>query len=249
MVVLKETGKFELTRFTIKKIAFIILLLAAVIAGASVINDAASVFGVQGSLKGMLIALDAGHGGFDGGAVGASGVSEDEINLAVVKKLREELIARGAGVVLTRENEDALAGTKSEDMAMRRDVVKESGADILVSIHMNKFFDTNVCGPQVFYMSGSEGGKALAEGIQGYLNEAAPQSKKRCALTGDYFMLRTVDATAVIIECGFLSNAAEENLLKSDGYQQKLATAIANGIADYVSRYSEQKIPPNGSQE
>ena len=246
---MEKAGNYGLARFTIKRVVFIVLLLAAVLAGASVINDAVSVFGVQGSLKGMLVALDAGHGGFDGGAEGASGIHEDELNLAVTKMLREELIARGAGVVLTREGEDALANTKNEDMMRRRDVIQESGADIMVSVHMNKFFDTDVCGPQVFFMSGSENGKYLAERIQEYLNEAAPQSKKRYALTGDYYMLRSVDATAVIVECGFLSNAAEENLLQSESYQRKLAKAIANGITDYISSDSEQKIPPNGSQE
>lgn len=246
---MRKAGTYLVAAFTVKKIVFVILLLTAVLTVAWLFKETVPVFNAEGSLNGVLISLDAGHGGFDGGAQGASGVHEDELNLAVTKVLRDELIARGAGVVLTREDGDALADTKYDDMAKRRDIVKQSGADILVSIHMNKFFETQVCGPQVFYMSASDNGKRLAEYIQERLNEIAPQSKKRTALTGDYFMLRSVDATAVIVECGFLSNAAEENLLRTEEYRKKLAGAIADGISSYVSSDSDQKIPPNGSQE
>ena len=248
VVYLEKAGVSGIMRFSIKRILFIVLLLAAVFTGAALLGDAVSVFGLQGSLKGRLVALDAGHGGADGGAEGKSGVKEVELNLALAKKLREELIARGAGVVLTREGMDALGDTKLEDMARRRDIVKDSGADCLVSIHMNKFFDTQVCGPQVFYMAGSEAGKRLAECIQARLNEAAPQQKKRIALTGDYYLLKSVEATAVIVECGFLSNPQEENLLQSSSYQTKLAKAIAGGISDFVSGEAE-RIPPDGSEE
>ena len=246
---MKKAGASGFIRFSIKRVLFILLLLAAVILGASLLNDAISVFGLSGSLKGRLVALDAGHGGVDGGAVGNSGVTEAELNLTLTMKLREALIARGAGVTLTREDGDALGDTKTGDMAKRRDIVQGSGADYLVSIHMNKFFDTQVCGPQVFYMSGSEEGKRLAECIQARLNEAAPQEKKRTALTGDYYMLRSVDATAVIVECGFLSNEQEESLLRSGSYQSKLVKAIADGVTDYVSSGAGEGTSPDGSEE
>jgi len=246
---LKDVGVSGLLHFSIKRVLFVTLLLAAVLLGASLLNEAISVFGPNGSLKGRLVALDAGHGGADGGAAGKSGVSEDELNLSLTKKIRDLLIARGAGVVLTREGADALGNTKAEDMAKRRDIVQGSGADFLVSVHMNKFFDTQVCGPQVFYMSGSEEGKRLAECIQANLNEASPQEKKRVALTGDYYLLRNVDATAVIVECGFLSNEQEESLLRSASYQTKLARAIANGVADYVSGGVGEGPVPDGSEE
>jgi len=233
-----------------RRLVPVFVMVAALIAGLLFAGGTVPAFGVKGSLVGVMIVLDPGHGGFDGGAVSADGAREDRINLAVANYLREELIGRGAGVALTRENDDALADNKRDDMLMRRDIVKNSGAHLMISIHMNKFPDKGTRGPQVFYMQGSEGGKRLAESIQARLNKASPQERKRVALTGDYFMLRTSDATAVIVECGFMSNKAEAELLQSESYQKKLAAAIAAGVADYIDVVGlGQDYQENGSRE
>ncbi len=112
------------------------------------------------------VVVDAGHGGVDGGAVGTrTGVVEAQLNLSVAMALREELAGRGVAVVMTREDGNALAGSKKEDMAARREIMNAEGVDLVVSVHMNRFGDASVSGPMAFYMEGSAEGRRLAEHV------------------------------------------------------------------------------------
>jgi N-acetylmuramoyl-L-alanine amidase len=182
------------------------------------------------------IVIDAGHGGMDAGASGASGVREDVLNLDVSKKLQSLLAASGATVIMTRETDEAVAGTKDADMKKRREVIENSGAAIVVSIHMNFFSDRSSCGPQVFFYEGSESGRALAKEIQSSMNEMLSPEKPRVNMKGNYFILRSGSAPGVIVECGFLSNTKEEALLKDESYRGKCAEAIFAGIKNFFAR-------------
>ena len=183
------------------------------------------------------IVLDAGHGGWDPGKTGTNGKNEKELNLAVVEKLEEYLEMGGAKVILTREKDDALGAGKKADMAERKRIANESGADILVSIHQNAFPSARAKGAQVFYHSSSENGKILAECVQENLRSRVDGSNGRQAKENkDYYILRTTEIPAVIVECGFLSNAEEERLLNDGEYQEKLAWAIYCGILDYFEK-------------
>ncbi len=181
---------------------------------------------------GYTIVIDAGHGGFDGGAVGVSGAKESGINLAVAKLLSERLIESGARVLMTRETEEALGASKGEDMAFRKSVIEQEGVDLVVSIHMNKFRDRRVNGPQVFHMPKSVEGEKLARIILAELSRSTGKNKRETH-SENFFMLRSTKAPAVIVECGFMSNAAEEKLLLDEDYQRLLADAIASGIERY----------------
>lgn len=187
----------------------------------------------------VTIVLDAGHGGWDPGKTGTSGANEKELNLAVVEKLADYLEQGGAEVILTRSNDDALGSGKKTDMAERKKIANESGADILVSIHQNAFPSASAKGAQVFYHRSSEEGKILAECIQESLRNRVDGSNHRQAKeNSDYYILRTTEIPAVIVECGFLSNAEEEKFLNDAGYQEKLAWAIYCGILDYFEKTS-----------
>ena len=180
------------------------------------------------------IVLDAGHGGWDPGKTGTTGANEKELNLAVVEKLAEYLEQGGAEVILTRTSDDALGNGKRTDMAERKRIANESGADILVSIHQNAFPLAKVKGAQVFYHNSSGNGKMLAECVQENLRNRVDGSNHRQAKENDsYYILRTTEIPAVIVECGFLSNYEEEKLLNDAEYQEKLAWAIYCGILDY----------------
>lgn len=180
------------------------------------------------------IVLDAGHGGWDPGKTGTGGANEKELNLAVVEKLAEYLEQGGAEVILTRTSDDALGEGKRTDMAERKRIANESGADILVSIHQNAFPSAKVKGAQVFYHNSSDSGKVLAECVQESLRNRVDGSNHRQAKENkDYYILRTTEIPAVIVECGFLSNYEEEKLLNDAEYQEKLAWAIYCGILDY----------------
>ncbi|MGI6160945.1 MAG: N-acetylmuramoyl-L-alanine amidase [Christensenellales bacterium] len=187
------------------------------------------------------VVIDPGHGGFDGGALGrATKAREDDINLDVSLKLYEELRSAGFLPILTRENEKALADTKRADMERRRQIIKSSEPDIVVSVHMNANPDSRASGPQVYYMEGSEEGERLARLIQAALNdEVKPSRPRHHVAESSYFILKSGSAPCVIVECGFLSNPGEEALLLKEEYRARLATAIAWGITDYFTNFNE----------
>ncbi|MEG1559498.1 MAG: N-acetylmuramoyl-L-alanine amidase [Clostridia bacterium] len=179
------------------------------------------------------VAIDAGHGGFDGGATGVStGTPESELNLDVAKKLKTELIKKGFNVVMTRETEDAIGVDKNSDMRKRKEILGGKNIDIIVSIHMNKFSDRSVFGPMVFYMKGSLPGEAFAKCMIYEICEAVGHSQ-RASNPGDYYVIRETSAPAIIVECGFLSNKSDEKKLLTEEYRAILAHGIANGIMQF----------------
>lgn len=186
-------------------------------------------------LQGITILIDAGHGGTDGGAVGRdSGTQEKEINLKVSLALRDALEQSGAQVILTRDADAEYSRNKREDLTARLNLARSGNADLLVSIHMNEYRSRRESGPQVFYRAGQERSRLLAGAIQEAMIQELNPAKKRAAMAGDYFIL-SLNIPSVLVECGFLSNAAEEKLLLTKDYQLRVAQAIKDGIVDYVS--------------
>ena len=188
------------------------------------------------------IIVDAGHGGEDGGAVSSNGVSEAQINLSIALKLQNLLEQSGATVVLTRSDDNAiydidsktLRQKKNSDLKNRVKIGKTSSADIFVSIHLNKIEQSQYYGWQTFFKDGSEQGKKLATCIQENLNEAIQKENKRTPLKiSDIYIIKNVEITTTIVECGFLSNPEEEKQLQTDEYQNELAWGIYTGIIDY----------------
>ncbi len=187
------------------------------------------------TLPGRTIVLDAGHGGFDPGAVSKAGVKESDINLSITLMLKAELIERGYCIILTREDDGALGDSKQQDMQRRREIIDQSGADYTVSIHLNANPDRSCYGPVVLYHTTSEEGRILAQTLQDTLNDVLDVAKPRTMQTGDYYILKSGEMPAVIVECGFISNAADEALLVSPEYQSRVAKAIACGLDAYIS--------------
>jgi len=183
-----------------------------------------------------VIVIDAGHGGFDPGAVSNSGTREDKINLIIARKLKKYLENQGARVIMTRQTDEALGRTKREDMQRRVEIIRNGNADIVVSIHLNKFQQSKYYGAQTFYMSGSEEGKRLAQCIQTQLIKVLNRGNTRqIKAVSDLLILKAGQAPSVVVECGFLSNPQEERLLKTDEYQEQVAWAIYCGIVDYFA--------------
>ena len=143
-------------------------------------------------LSGFVIALDAGHGGYDGGAVGrVSGTPEKGLNLDVARRLKAILEAQGARVVMTRTDDYALCDNdppirkKLQDMQRRAALIDQGGAPMVLSIHMNEYAGRSQSGPQVFYREGCPAGRLLAGEIQEAMNENLSPKKTRTALGGD----------------------------------------------------------------
>ena len=187
--------------------------------------------------SGFTVVLDAGHGGVDPG-VAAGGVRESDINLLLVKELRRLFADAGFRVVLTRKNAGGLYGLptpgfKRRDMAERRRIIQEAAPDLVISVHQNSFpAQPSRSGAQVYYKKGDAAASRLAACI------AAPLSRAcggRCAaLVGDYYILNCSAFPSVIVECGFLSNAAERQKLCTAAYRRTLARAIFGGALAFL---------------
>lgn len=191
-------------------------------------------------LYGKVVGVDPGHGGYDGGCQGYSGVPEKEFNLAISLMVKDELEAQGATVVMSRQEDIALIDPvkttgykKRKELENRLKIFEEGNVECMVSIHMNKYSNETQRGGQVFYKYDEEEGKQLALAIQEALH-ALDEKNKRHASEGDFFVLNTCPAS-VLVECGFLSNKEEEQLLLTQEYRQKVAKAVVQGVADYFA--------------
>lgn len=189
----------------------------------------------------ITIVLDAGHGGIDGGVLGiTTGIKESELNLAVVKKIENYIISAGMRAVLTRSSDAGLYGAatknrKKKDMQKRKEIILDADPTLVVSIHMNNYSLQSRRGAQVFYKSGDETGKQLAQKIQNSLNQMPSASRSCDILKGDYYVLNCSEYPSVLVECGFLSNPEDETLLIDEKYQDELAYTIFKGIVEYLS--------------
>ena len=186
------------------------------------------------------IVIDAGHGGADPGKVGTDGTKESDINLAIAKELQALFTMAGAQVYMTREDDGSVYRKsegfhKQKDMEERARIINAHNADVLISIHQNSYTDTAVSGPQVFFYSGNEKGEMMEKSIQGSIEKRVNPPKKRQVKTGDeYYLLKQDEAAGVIVECGFLSNPKEMELLGTKDYQEKMAWAIYMGTMNYL---------------
>ena len=191
-------------------------------------------------LSGLRVVVDPGHGGYDGGARARdSGVWEKELTLKIALAVQETLSERGAQVTLTRTKDLCLAQEgsgkqrKRADLQKRLDIAAQAGADVFLSIHLNEYRDRAESGPQVFYQHGSDAGRLLAGTLQQALVDTLAPSKVRTANAGDYYVLRNANLPAVLVECGFLSNAAEEQKLLDKAYHRRIAQAVADGLEEW----------------
>lgn len=195
-----------------------------------------------------VIVIDAGHGFPDGGAIGMNGSIESTLNIKVSKLVKKKLIKKGYSVIMTREDENAIADEgrtmakrKLSDMTKRLELINTSGADMLISIHMNKFSDSRYKGAQVLYSSNFVESEMLAKHIQTELCTIPENESKRTFLKAPntIYLMRNTVIPAVIVECGFLSNFEEEQLLNTSQYREKLATAIVLGVENYYKEMND----------
>lgn len=186
-----------------------------------------------------VLVLDAGHGGKDPGKVGINGILEKDINLSIVKKLQSLLEKEGFTIYLTRDSDQLLApltstSQKKDDMIARIKMVSDINPFFTISIHQNSFTDPSTCGPQVFFYKDSEASATMAHVLQDVLNtQLTPEKNRAPQANQNYYLLTRTPTPTVIVECGFLSNPTEADLLAQDSYQEKVAHAIFLGIMSY----------------
>ncbi len=190
------------------------------------------------------VILDAGHGGQDGGAVSKNGTCEAGINLEI--SLRAQAIMRFLGVnaMLTRSDGQSLdfapdattRANKNADLKARLTLAHSNPSCDFLSIHLNKFGQSQYFGAQVFYSANNADSTLLATSLQLRMRDTLdPQNTRQSKPAPDsVFLMSGITSPAVTIECGFLSNEAEETKLRTPVYQTKIALAITMGYIDYL---------------
>lgn len=190
------------------------------------------------------VILDAGHGGFDGGAV-VDSVVEKDINLAIALDLRDMLELTGFEVIMTRTEDTALydidkeRGTvhsrKVSDIHNRFQIIEQNPDAVFVSIHQNKFEESSSHGAQIFYGRHNAESENLAILLQQRFVQLLQPENKRQQKKGEsnIYLLYHAKTPAILIECGFLSNGEERRQLTTPAYQRQVAFTIYCGLLDY----------------
>lgn len=192
-------------------------------------------------IKPYTVVIDAGHGSPDGGAVGANGTEEKDLNLKVSLKLQEILESRGVKVIMTRsddtsicdDNAETLHEKKVSDMKKRLGIINNSKADLFLSIHMNSHTSSKPSGLRVFYPRNHPESKDVANKIQNSISKLTKTQSHAVKTASDtLYLMKNPTPPGVLIECGFISNPEEEKLLNDDKYQSKIAFAVADAIKE-----------------
>jgi N-acetylmuramoyl-L-alanine amidase len=202
-------------------------------------------------LSGKTIALDAGHGGPDGGASSKDGVIEKDVNLAITLQVRDYLQQAGALVVMTREDDRDLADPstkgyskrKTEDLYKRAEFIMQKKADLFLSVHLNAIPSPKWSGAQTFYSNSNKDNANLAALVQDEIKKNLKNTDRIAKpLPNDVYLLQALKIPSALVEVGFLSNPSEAQLLRDPSYQKKVAASIYQGILRY---YSGEKVSTN----
>lgn len=203
------------------------------------------------------VILDAGHGGMDGGAVGVNGVLEKNLNLAVAEALRALLVAAGIEVVMTRyddrllytEEQDIPGKRKYYDLENRRKTAEMHPGSVFVSIHMNKYSEEKYSGLQVWCADDPDS-RSLATMITSSVRASLqPENRREVKTAGkDIYLLHRAVGTAVLVECGFLSNYEECKKLSDEDYRKELSFSLFCAIIKYLDGAADGTSPAHMSK-
>lgn len=221
--------------------------LAAVAAAVFFLNvgpDGVGRFAACGSQALPVLILDPGHGGEDGGAVSVTGTHESVINLDIAVRLSDLSGLLGVPCKMTRSSEDiayprelkTTAKRKVYDQKSRVAFINGTENAVLLSIHQNFFPKRSAHGPQAFYAK-TPGSDAFAGYLCASLDAALLPGNNRPAkpIAENIYLMKNVRCPAVLVECGFLSNAAEAKALDDGNYRLKTAAALGGAYLQYLN--------------
>ena len=189
--------------------------------------------------RGILV-IDPGHGGIDGGAIAYNGVKESELNLSIALKMQQLASFYGVETRMTRQDESPRTELDSyserEELSYRADLAEETENSVLISIHQNFFPTSQPSGAQVLYGSGTESHR-LGELTHRNLVEALQPTNRRVAAPApaELFLTSHVSCPVILVECGFLSNLSDLQLLSDPRYQSALAAVLISSFLQYTN--------------
>lgn len=231
-----------------KYVGWLLLISFAVILGAQCLSKLGSAVAAWASSQDThcVVVIDAGHGGEDGGAVSVSGILESRINLEISLRLNDFLHLLGIDTLMIRDTDisvytqgDTVAQRKVSDIRNRVNTVESTQNALLVSIHQNHFSEGKYRGAQVFYAP-TQGSEELAKSLQSAIcTQVDPSNHREYKKAQDIYLMNHITCPAVLIECGFLSNYEEEQMLCDAAYQKKLITAFGCCIYQYLEASNE----------
>lgn len=202
----------------------------------------------------QIIVLDPGHGGADGGGVGINGVCEKDINLNIAKYLGTMLSFSGYEVVYTRSEDisiydegiTGLRNQKVSDMENRLEIIEKYPDSIFFSIHQNQYTDSAYFGGQMFYTTNNSGNFRLATIMQEKFAELQPGNDRDVKLIDNgLYLFKNTKQPALLIECGFLSNANDAKNLNTPEYQKQVAFTIYRGLTEYLTEVKNKESTEN----
>lgn len=226
--------------YKIALIALVVLLFLGLGAGYYYMRGQkhAAVMGEMPPAPHSILIIDPGHGGADGGAISITGVHESEINLQIALVLEQLTALYGIPTEMTRrtaeldypEDADSIRAKKVADTRARVALINEQTNAVVLSIHQNTYGAASVAGPQVLFAA-TDGSEAFAEFVQNALIAALEgtgleQTRKVARVPRDVYLMNHITAPAVLVECGFLTNPREEEMLQTPAYQLRLAAAL-----------------------
>ena len=196
----------------------------------------------------LLLVIDPGHGGQDTGAKGRRGVEEKRVALDIARRLRAHLVKAGHKVYMTRESDRFI------ELDERCRKAGRWGADLFVSVHFNSAGNPAAAGVETYVMASAgyestSGGLSnltqpgnrfeAVNGIAGYQIQRALVSRlgaiDRGVKRSRFLVLKNAPCPAVLVECGFLSNPAEEERLLQEEHREALAQSLARGTLNYLN--------------
>lgn len=223
---------------------FALIAVCALVFGGGAIAQKTSA-GAQGT-KLPVIIIDAGHGGEDGGASSSQGILEKDINLSISMKVKSLLELLGFQTVTVRDDDSLIYDSscktmrekKVSDIHKRLDIMNSYPGCIFLSIHQNHFSQSKYTGAQVFYSKNTPESALLAECIQNsFAQNLQKENTRKIKPSGtEIYLLYHAKETAVMVECGFLSNSGEAELLNDNDYQTKTALTIVSGLTQYLGQ-------------
>lgn len=182
-----------------------------------------------------IIVVDAGHGGRDPGATSITNIYEKDINLEIAKKLYQKLKSMNYKVILTRDSDEYVQNSSRANIANRKK------ARAFISIHCNALDNDNVTnGIQVLYCPNKANetndwdNKALAQLVLDHLLTSTGATNKGIVERKDLVVLNQARVPAILVECGFITNRKEAELLVDEKYQDIIVNAIAKAIDIYL---------------